>query len=88
MDAWAGAGQYGAVGFSYGSAEAQSDSGSEGSEEDDDEDDESAGEEEDDASADIDGLAANLGIDSFSVLLRRAEREEAEMAQGIFKKKK
>ena len=36
----------------------------------------------------VDSLAANLGIDAFSVLLRRAEREEADMEQGIFKRRK
>jgi hypothetical protein len=75
------------VAFSYGGSGAQSeseasDSGSS------DEDEESDAEPEDEEHADVDGLAANLGIDAFSVLLRRAEREEAEMAQGIFKKRK
>lgn len=82
-----GAGQYGAVGFSYGAGGGQSET--ESSEGDSsEEEDESDGGADEDEHADVDGLAANLGIDSFSVLLRRAEREEAEAAQGIFKKRK
>lgn len=85
-----GSGQYGAVEFSYGGAQepgAKSESGSEGSQDDDEDEEESEGDEEADT-ADLDGLAANLGINSFGALLRRAEREEQQMAQGIFPKKK
>ena len=76
-----GSGQYGAVGFSYNGEVAAEDSAS--SEESDEDADEPAPED-----VDVDSLAANLGIDAFSVLLRRAEREEAEMAAGIFKRRR
>ena len=76
------------MGFSYGAA-AAGESGSESSDGgSSDEEDESDADEGEGEHADVNGLAANLGIDSFSVLLRRAEREEAEAAQGIFKKRK
>ena len=78
-----GLGQYGAVGFSY-NGEVATEESSASDSEDSEEDPEEAAPED----VDIDSLAANLGIDSFSVLLRRAEREEAEMAQGIFRKRK
>ena len=81
----AGSGLYGAVGFSYGGSgqasisDASSDSGSEFS---DEEDEDEAG---DDA---IDSLAANLGIDNFSSMQRRAERlEEAERLGKVIKPK-
>lgn len=78
-----GSGQYGAVGFSYnGEVAAEGSSGS------DSEDSEEELEEAAPEDVDVDSLAANLGIDSFSVLLRRAEREETEMANGIFKRRK
>lgn len=81
-----GLGQYGAVGFSYGGGGESS--GSEGSG--------SVGEasgpesegSEGGAGGEADDLAANLGIDAFSVLLRRAEREEATAADGKAVKKK
>jgi hypothetical protein len=79
-------GQYGAVGFSYGGA-LKPESGSEGSQDEEEDEEDSEGEDGDDT-ADVDGLAANLGINSFGALLRRAEREEEQMAQGIFPKKK
>ncbi|CAK0781024.1 hypothetical protein CVIRNUC_005260 [Coccomyxa viridis] len=78
----AGSGQYGAVGFSYNGATAADSSGSD-SENSDEDLDEPAPED-----INVDSLAANLGIDAFSVLLRRAEREEAEMAEGIYKRRK
>ena len=77
-----GSGQYGAVGFSYNGLTA-ADSSSSDSEDSDEDLDEPAPED-----VDVDSLAANLGIDAFGVQLRRAEREEAEMAQGIFKRRK
>ena len=80
----AGSGQYGAVGFSYGggahaaASDASSDSGSDFS----DEDDEADGDEVTDA------LAANLGIDNFSSMQRRAERlEEAERLGKVIRPK-
>ena len=77
----AGSGQFGAVGFSYGGAasEASSDSGSELSDEDDD---------EADGGEATDALAANLGIDNFCSMQRRAERlEEAERLGKVIKPK-
>ena len=80
----AGSGQYGAVGFSYGGgvpaaiSDASSGSGTDFS----DEDDEADGDEATDA------LAANLGIDNFSSMQRRAERlEEAERLGKVIKPK-
>ena len=81
----AGSGQYGAVGFSYGGSgqasisDASSDSGSDFSDEED----------EDEAGNDaVDSLAANLGIDNFSSMQRRAERlEEAERLGKVIKPK-
>ncbi|CAL8468559.1 g8099 [Coccomyxa elongata] len=85
----AGIGQYGAVGFSYGGPpEAGGESGSASEESEEEEEDEESGGEENEQHADLDGLAANLGISSFSTLLRRAEREEEQIARGIFPKKK
>ena len=77
-----GSGQYGAVGLSYNGAAAADSSGSDSGDSDEDLD-EPAPED-----INVDSLAANLGIDAFSVLLRRAEREEAEMADGIFKRRR
>ena len=79
----AGSGQYGAVGFSYNGEVAADDSASSEESDEDADADEPAPED-----VDVDSLAANLGIDAFSVLLRRAEREEADMAAGIFKRRK
>ena len=70
------------MGFSYNGATA-ADSSSSDSENSDEDLDEPAPED-----INVDSLAANLGIDAFSVLLRRAEREEAEMAEGIYKRRK
>lgn len=79
----AGMGQYGAVGFSYGGAEGSgSEEGYSGSEGGSGEDEESEAEEPGGEGEEADGLAANLCIDSFSVLLRRAEREEEAEATG------
>ena len=39
------------------------------------------------AAASVDGLAANLGIDGFSEMLRRAQRDEAFAAQGTERRK-
>ena len=71
------------MGFSYDGSAAADDSASSDSEESDEDAEEPAPED-----VDVDSLAANVGIDSFSILLRRAEREEAEMAAGIFKRRK
>ena len=71
------------MGFSYNGEVAAGESSASDSEDSEEEPEEAAPED-----VDVDSLAANLGIDSFSVLLRRAEREEAEMAQGIYKKRK
>ncbi len=79
-----GSGRYGAVGFSYGSgAQADASSGSDDSGSDfSDEDDEADGDEATDA------LAANLGIDNFTSMQRRAERlEEAERLGKVIKPK-
>lgn len=85
----AGVGQYGAVGFSYGGApEAGEESGSASGDSEEEEEDEESGGEGNEQHADLDDLAANLGISTFSTLLRRAEREEEQIAQGIFPKKK
>ena len=86
----AGTGPCAAVGFSYGgNGGGGSDSGGSDASGSDDSGSESDG----DAGAggagdDADGLAANLGIDDFSALLRRAEREEAATALGQKPRKK
>jgi hypothetical protein len=79
-------GQYGAVGFSYGGAAGES--GSEGDSGEDSGDGGSDAEEPGEGGEQADGLAANLGIDAFSVLLRRAEREEEAAAAGVSLHKK
>lgn len=71
-------GQYGAVGFSYGGAaesasESEYDSTSSEDERDDNE------KRADDA---VDDLAANVGVDNFSVMLRRAKKQEEAEALG------
>ena len=77
---------YGAVGFSYetGQAEAEdgSESGGESSEESDLEDTPQLGD------ANLDNLAANMGIENYSSLLRRVEKQEAEFAAGNVKRAK
>lgn len=83
-----GSGQYGAVGFAYdgGAASGSDESGSEGG---DRSSGASGGSDEEGATGrEADGLAANLGIDAFGVLLRRAEREEEAAADGQASKKK
>ena len=72
------------MGFAYDTTTAADGdaSGSEGDSSEDDSDDErprELGEEE------VDNLAANLGIDSFSAMLRRAEKQEADFAAGNVK---
>jgi hypothetical protein len=77
---------YGAVGFSYGGApSAAAASGSSDSDADDGSDDERPLE---DSEVATERAAAQLGIDNFAVMLRRAEREEAEMAEGRIPKPK
>ncbi len=87
----AGTGPFAAVGFSYGGGGGGGGSDSGGS--DASGSDDSGSESDGDAGAggagdDADGLAANLGIDDFSALLRRAEREEAATALGQKPRKK
>ena len=82
-----GTGAYGAVGYAYGTApgeenasESEADSSDEYSEEEEERphlDDE-----------DVDNLAANMGIEGYSSMLRRVERPEAEFAAGNVKKAK
>ena len=80
-------GQYGAVGFSYGGAaddnSSESESGYDDSSSEDERDD--AAKQEDNA---LDGLAANVGLDNFSVMLRRAEKQEEDEALGRAPRKK
>eukprot|EP00884_Botryococcus_braunii_P014638 jgi/Botrbrau1/23175/Bobra.0041s0026.1 len=78
--------QYGAVGLRYdGGEEGGSSSGSSDS---DDEEGEGGSEEEaedetsDEESRKLDQLAASMGLPNFSVMQRRAEREEADIAAG------
>lgn len=87
---FAGTGQFGAVGFSYGGHdEGGSGSGSaSGTESDSESEGDEGGEDDGEGIGDADGLAANLGIDSFSAVLRRAEREEAATALGLKPRKK
>jgi len=89
----AGTGPFGAVGFSYGGGGGgggggASDSGASDASASDDSGSESDGGAGGGAGDDADGLAANLGIDDFSALLRRAEREEAATALGQKPRKK
>ncbi|DBB12899.1 TPA: hypothetical protein ACH3X3_005657 [Trebouxia sp. C0006] len=89
----AGQGEFSAVGFSYGASAdgpVQSraggpieDLGEEASSESSDSDDEEQGT---DQTCDL--LAANLGIDHFSVMLRRADRQEEDEALGQVKRPK
>ena len=82
----AGPSQYGAVGFSYAGGDArsgsESDSGDSSSSDDDRNDDE--------RSADLaaDGLAANVGVDNFSLMLHRAEQQEEDEMLGRAPRKK
>ena len=79
-------GSYGAVGFSYGGAEGSSsgsDSEAKASSSEDDRDDDAK--RQDTA---LDGLAANVGIENFSVMLRRAEQQEEDEALGRVPRKK
>ena len=80
-------GHYGAVGFTYGGAapDPGSASGSdyESSSSEDDRDDNAKR-----ADNALDGLAANVGIDNFSVMLRRAEKQEEDEALGRAPRKK
>ena len=83
-----GAGTYGAVGFAYGPSAASgeaSESEGEGSSDSDDSDEEETPQLDDEA---IDNLAANLGIEDYSSLLRRVEKQEADLARGDVKRAK
>ena len=78
------------MGFSYGNDEGsdQDDDGSGASTSGSDSGEDGEGEDAGAGMGDADGLAANLGIDSFSATLRRAEREEAALALGLKPRKK
>lgn len=82
----AGFGAYGAVGFAYDTSAV---AGEEGSDSEEDSSDEgSDGEEGELGEEEVDNLAANLGIDGFSSLLRRTEKQEADFAAGNVKRAK
>lgn len=66
-------------------AVAEDPSGSEASSSEDDTDEEDRPELDDE---DVDNLAANMGIERYSVMLRRVEKQEAEFAAGNVKRAK
>lgn len=72
------------MGFAYDTTTAQ---GSELSNSEDDSSEEGS-EDERLGEEDVDNLAANLGIDDFSSMLRRVEKQEAEFAAGNVKRAK
>ena len=83
-----GAGTYGAVGFAYGPSAAGGEgsaSEEEGSSDFDDSDEEETAQLDDKA---VDNLAANLGIEDYSSLLHRVEKQEADLARGDVKRAK
>ena len=82
-----GTGAYGAVGFAYDTAiaaEDGSDSEAESSDEESDEEEERPRLDDEE----VDNLAANMGIEGYSSMLRRVERQEAEFAAGNVKRAK
>lgn len=83
-----GTGAYGAVGFAYDTAavpgDDASDSEVDSSEEESDEEEERAHLDDEE----VDNLAANMGIEDYSSMLRRVERQEAEFAAGNVKRAK
>ena len=81
----AGTGAYGAVGFAYDvTAGPEEGSGSEASSSEEESDDERPQLDDED----VDNLAANMGIDGYSAMLRRVEKQEAEFAAGNVKRAK
>ena len=84
----AGYGEFGAVGFSYNGGPGVSGARleeSSASESSDSEDEEAVGAAGSEA---VDNLAALLGLEDFSLMLRRTEREEANTAAGNIKRPK
>ena len=82
-----GTGAYGAVGFAYGTApggEDASDSDAYSSDEESEEEEERPHLDDEE----VDNLAANMGIEGYSSMLRRVERQEAEFAAGNVKRAK
>ena len=82
-----GSGAYGAVGFAYGTAavpEEASASEADSSDEDSEEEEERPHLDDEE----VDNLAANMGIEGYSSMLRRVERQEAEFAAGNVKRAK
>lgn len=80
-----GSGTYGAVGFAYDTSAPGEASGSEASSSEEDSEDEDRPHLDDE---ETDNLAANMGIDGYSAILRRVEKQEAEFAAGNVKRAK
>ena len=81
-----GTGSYGAVGFAYDVTPGGEDPSGSGTS--DSEDDWEEEEQPRLADEDVDNLAANMGIDGFSAMLRRVEKQESEFAAGNVKRAK
>ena len=73
------------MGFAYDTNDGANEAASESEEESSDSDVEDAPQLGD---AELDNLAANMGIEDYSSLLRRVEKQEAEFAAGNTKKAK
>lgn len=83
-----GFGAYASVGFSYGGAGGNAGGdGSEGSSSEESESEEE-GVEPSITQEGLDRLAQVVGIDNFSVLLRKAEKEERDLELGLIKRPK